>query len=132
MRYRKITSKLICGAVPEAQQDDDLLKSLGVSCVINCVEEPANQLSRWTGSQCYLPQLDDGTARDSALLARGIEFFKNSIGIVYVHCWEGKRRGPTMAYAILRAEGMLKEEAFSLAVPALDYLGSVEDFLAKK
>lgn len=132
MRYKQLTEKLICGAVPESDQDIPLLESLGVQAVINCVEEPANQRSKWKGLQCYIPQIDDGSVRSPEVLAKGIEFFNTSSCVVYVHCWEGKRRGPTMAYAILRANGMSQDEAYTLISPPPEYVKSVENFLAGK
>ena len=129
MNFRKLTDKLILGAIPEAPEDDTLLRSLGVTDVINCIEEPANLRSKWTGNQCYLPQIDDGLPRNFSLFTKGLNFFNKSTGIVYVHCWEGKRRGPTMAYVILRANGMSEAKATSLALPPYDYLVSAEEFL---
>jgi len=116
MNFDFITARIICGAIPEASSDAVLLQTLGVTCVINCVEEPANKCSKWNGEQCFLPQLDDGNPRDTELVKKGIDYFKSSTGKVYIHCWEERRRAPAMVYAILRSLGMSKESAYSLLI----------------
>jgi hypothetical protein len=132
MNYRKLTDRLIVGAVPEQNEDVVMLEDLGVTGVINCIEEPANLRSKWTELQCHLPQHDDGTKRDPALFAKGVQFFRNTPGVIYVHCWEGRRRGPTTAYAILRSTGMHADDAFTLVSPPKSYRDDVEEFIEKR
>jgi hypothetical protein len=134
MRWYRLTERLLCGAVPEAREDDQLLRGLGVARVINCVEEPANQRSCWAGPQLLLPQVDDGGPRDPRQLLRALDYYRGA-GVVYVHCWEGRRRGPATAYAVLRGSGYGREEAEKMLTGSSGsdawkvYHESVENFI---
>lgn len=50
-------------------------------------------------------------------LAKGVEFMQRHIkkgGSVYVHCWQGEGRAPTMMAAYLISEGMTADQALNL------------------
>lgn len=87
----------------------------------------------------WLPQVDNGQERDPHQYSNGIRFameaFEELPHKVYCHCADGVNRGPTMAYAILRAFGMPQAKAISMiriARPCVDfynvanYVNSVE------
>lgn len=115
MQYSQITNRIYMGAVPESVGDSDLLLSLGITHVINCIESPANTLSLWSGPQCLCPQYDDSSPRDPEVLQRGINYYHSyPYGIFYVHCWVGKMRSAAMVLAILTSDGMDMAEALQL------------------
>lgn len=62
----------------------------------------------------HLPTIDNN-APSLSNLQQGVNFIhehiRNGEG-VYIHCWEGLGRGPTMATAYLVSTGMLPEEAW--------------------
>lgn len=87
----------------------------------------------------HLPQKDDGTMRPPGQYRTGIRWAFEALQFptykIYAHCQSGLNRGPTMAFALLRAFGFSKEmaiEAIRVARPQVtfykvpNYLASVE------
>lgn len=65
----------------------------------------------------YLPT-QDNTAPSLEHLQQGVAFIKRELeehpnGAVYIHCWEGLGRGPTMAAAYFVATGCTPDEAWA-------------------
>lgn len=63
----------------------------------------------------YLPT-GDNEAPSLLHLEQGVDFIRDHIKQgegVYIHCWEGLGRGPTMAAAYLVSEGMSPENAWA-------------------
>ena len=91
----------------------ETLKAWGVTAIVNMRRhhpftppEPVRVL-RLPTTDHTAPNLDD--------LKRGAEFIREEIergGAVYVHCREGRGRGPTMAAAYLVSTGMTPDEAW--------------------
>jgi dual specificity MAP kinase phosphatase len=62
----------------------------------------------------YLPTVDNHAPTLEAL-REGVDFIRDEIargGQVYVHCWEGVGRGPTMAAAYLVSTGLTPSESW--------------------
>ncbi len=61
----------------------------------------------------HLPT-NDNEAPSVEHLSEGVDFIRAEAarGLVYIHCWEGLGRGPTMAAAHFVAKGMSPEEAW--------------------
>lgn len=87
----------------------------------------------------YLPTVDNH-APPLAYLSQGAAFIQEEIksgGRVYIHCWEGVGRAPTMAAAYLVSTGMTPAEAWVLIRrmrpfirPTLAQIEQVERFAA--
>lgn len=112
-----INNRLLVGAIIENEADAVFLKHGGITHVINCMrcndEEP--WVRRFGMSYLYNALEDDGKPKP-------VEWFKTTIewalpvlvhprNKLYVHCRGGQQRGPSNAYAILRALGMTSEQA---------------------
>jgi protein-tyrosine phosphatase len=68
-----------------------------------------------TAHYLYLPTLDN-TPPTLENLQRGAEFIAGEIargGKVYIHCWEGVGRAPTMTAAYLVSTGLTPDEAWA-------------------
>lgn len=106
--FSKITPGVFVGGQPGAYLFEQLI-SRGFSGVINlryefnyAMEMPAAELE-----YKYIPVVDNEAPRLDQL-ACGVEFINAHLaqkGKVYIHCWEGLGRGPTMAAAYLVACG---------------------------
>lgn len=92
------------------------LRSRGITAVVNMRKEHDDARAGIAPSRyLYLPTRDN-TAPSLEHLHQGIEFIQSEIesgGQVYVHCWEGVGRAPTMAAAYLVSQGMTPNEAWA-------------------
>lgn len=95
------------------------LRDEGVTNVIDCRSEfDAETIYRDTGVELFRCRTDDdGRPKDSAWFARGVTYaqsvLQNPASKLLVHCSHGIQRGPSMAYAILRALGWTRAGAES-------------------
>ncbi|MGB7338005.1 MAG: dual specificity protein phosphatase family protein [Phototrophicaceae bacterium] len=117
-RLSEITPKIFIGGQP-ADSFWSELADWGVSGVVNmrgeydysAIVNPMNLPLKWI----HLPTVD--TNAPSLLhLEQGVDFIKKIIREtdqgVYIHCWEGLGRGPTMAAAYFVSEGLSPDEAW--------------------
>jgi dual specificity phosphatase 3 len=101
----------------EKESDAAFLRDGGVTHVINGMRE--NTEEKWVlgvgMSYLHVPVEDDGKPK-------AVEWFKTAIewalpilacprNKLYVHCRGGNQRGPSLAYAILRATGLKPSDA---------------------
>ena len=114
-RYGYITPNLIVGGQP-GQRAWEYMHELGVTAVINMRSEYDYEIKLESGSIEYmnLPTIDH-TAPTIEHLQEGVTFIQEHIengDKVYLHCWEGLGRGPTMAAAYLVTTGMTPDAAW--------------------
>jgi protein-tyrosine phosphatase len=126
-RYSWITPQILLGGQP-ARRVWPALAALGVKGVINLRAEYdyLDRLARTTDQVRYLhlPTVDN-TAPTLEQLAEGVRFMREILskdGKVYIHCWEGLGRGPTMVAAYLVSTGLTPDEAW-------DYIRTVRPFI---
>lgn len=115
-RFNRITPQIILGGQP-ARRHLIKLAQAGVTGVINMREEYSyrDEIGLTNLNYLELPTADNTppTAQD---LQRGVEFIRNEIeqgGSVYIHCWEGLGRAPSMVAAYFISQGDMPEEAWS-------------------
>lgn len=108
-----VTHRVATGGSLETLNNLKELQSLGITHIINARSEfnDATLFNRslafhylWNGVD------DDGHAKPTAWFKKAIDFALPALSLpgnkVYVHCQAGINRGPSLAYAILRAQGM--------------------------
>lgn len=115
-RFTRITPQIILGGQPARHVLDDLARA-GVTGVVNMRAEYnyAAEVGAANLHYIYLPT-SDNTAPSLKHLAEGVQFIQTEIdagGSVYVHCWEGLGRGPTMAAAYFVSQGDSVAEAWA-------------------
>jgi protein-tyrosine phosphatase len=115
-RFSYIAPYLIIGGQPARRRWKKMFAS-GVKGVINLRDEYNYELKVKFGDikYLYLPTIDN-EAPAAHHLADGVSFIREIIreeGKIYIHCWEGLGRGPTMAAAYLISTGMTPEEAWT-------------------
>ncbi len=126
-RYSWITPNILLGGQP-ARRLWKPLTSVGVTGVINLREEYnyADEIGGMGSlfKYLYLPTRDN-TAPTLAHLEQGVQFMRDVLkagGKLYIHCWEGLGRGPTMVAAYLVSEGLTPDEAWA-------YIRNVRPFI---
>lgn len=92
------------------------LRAWGVTSIVNLrVESDDQRLQRALDRYLYLPVID-GQPPALEQLERGADFIAGEIaagGAVYVHCWQGVGRAPTLAAAYLVSAGQPLEAAWA-------------------
>ncbi|GAB4514612.1 MAG: hypothetical protein OHK0046_16970 [Anaerolineae bacterium] len=114
-RYSRISPRIILGGQPATRVLSRLMAA-GVVGIINMRAEHdyAEQADLLDLKYIYLPTIDQ-SAPSLKDLWRGIAFIDESVkegGSVYIHCWEGLGRGPTMAAAYFVSQGASPTEAW--------------------
>jgi dual specificity phosphatase 3 len=108
-----VTLRLATGAALQSPNDVDAIAAAGITDVIDCrndfndtgllASHPAIKVL-WNGTT------DDGKPKPPQWFGKGIAFALEALSQphrkVYAHCAAGINRGPSMAYAILRAQGL--------------------------
>jgi dual specificity phosphatase 3 len=123
--FSKITERLFCGGAIESAADVAELIEAGVTHVINArqtrSEESLIKALCWRSSTKYLwnPTKDDDVhPKPVAWFGNAVRFALATLAhprtIVLTHCRHGKNRGPSLAYAILRAHGWPRHDAYIL------------------
>jgi dual specificity phosphatase 3 len=117
--FSRITERLFCGGQIKSAADVAELVGAGVSHIINAQHEHSDTSRIWTLSYLWDPTEDDdvhpkpvtwfGNAVDFALAA-----LARPGTVVLTHCAHGVNRGPSLAYAILRAQGWPRHDAYAL------------------
>lgn len=117
-RYSWITPNILLGGQP-ARRLWSILDDIGVQGVINMRAE-YDYLDEMGGTggrfeYLYLPTVDN-TAPTIEHLQQGVTFANRILdngGKLYIHCWEGLGRGPTMVAAHLVSKGLTPDEAWA-------------------
>jgi protein-tyrosine phosphatase len=114
-RFGRIAPQIILGGQP-ARRILPILARAGVTGVVNLRKE--FDYERDIGGAklryLYLPTVDN-EAPSLEHLALGVNFIKEEVtkgGSVYIHCWEGLGRGPTMTAAYLVSTGLSPQAAW--------------------
>lgn len=123
--YSIITPKIIVGRLPCCRECFDSLYDIGVTHIMNACQEPGYTIKADVFNRLYPdiiyfqnPELDDG------IVPKPVEWFWKAInfadtvssGKLFIHCFEGRNRAPSLAYVILRSHlyNMSPEEARTL------------------
>jgi len=125
-----VTERLAVGAALQSQSDVEAIVAAGITHVIDCRKDFNDTASLachravtvlWDGTA------DDGQPKPPAWFRKGIEFALYALAQphhkIYVHCAAGVNRGPSMAYAILRAQGLQSTTAERLIRTARPIVG---------
>ncbi|MCA9913710.1 MAG: dual specificity protein phosphatase family protein [Anaerolineae bacterium] len=115
-RFSRITPQIYLGGQPQAAR----LKALaarGITAVVNMRSEyQYPQETQW-GAMKYLHlPTTDHTAPTLDHLFEGVTFIEEQVakgGKVYIHCWEGLGRGPSMTAAYFISQGLSLDEALA-------------------
>jgi len=96
-----------------------VLVTVGITCVIDCQQElDDSPVLAKLGHYVWCPALDDGAPKPATWFQPGIQLalqvLSQGNGTVYTHCAAGVNRGPSMAYAVLRALGIPPDVAMQL------------------
>jgi dual specificity MAP kinase phosphatase len=113
-RFSRITPQIYLGGQPKAARLQALAER-GISAVVNMRSEYDYPVETQWGEVEYLHlPTTDNTAPALADLHKGVRFIEKEVdegGKVYIHCWEGLGRGPTMTAAYFISQGMTPVEA---------------------
>lgn len=113
-RFTEITPQLFVGG-QYSRRGWQTLKARGVTAVVNMRSEYDDERTGLAiESHLRLPTIDN-TPPSIENLMKGVAFIQREIergGKVYVHCWEGVGRGPTMAAAYLISTGLTPQQAW--------------------
>lgn len=131
-RYNRITPQIILGGQP-AGRHLVRLAQVGVTGVINMRDEYsyADEVGQSNLNYLELPTVDN-TAPTLDDLRAGIAFIEHEIergGSVYIHCWEGLGRGPSMAAAYFISQGDTPEEAWARIRQARPFIRPTDEQL---
>jgi dual specificity MAP kinase phosphatase len=116
-RFSRLGDGLWLGGQPRRRGLERLMEA-GVTGFVNMrSEHNYEQLVEATGGPRYLHlPTDDNTAPTLDHLSQGVDFIREEVegrqGGVYIHCWEGLGRGPTMAAAYYVSQGYTPEAAW--------------------
>jgi len=117
--FSRITERLFCGARIESAADAAELVGAGVTHIINARHTRCD--ASLIGNLSYLwnpTEDDDGHPKPVAWFGNAVEFALAALArpgtVVLTHCAHGRNRGPSLAYAILRAQGWPSLEAYAL------------------
>ena len=110
-----LTPRLAVGSMPLEPGEVARLLAKGVTHVLNVSDMPSAMLANDLRlTYLHNPAADDGGLKPKSWFARSLRFALPAIrggGTVYVHCYAGLNRGPSTAYAILRAYGWSRAQA---------------------
>jgi protein-tyrosine phosphatase len=117
--FSKIHERLYCGGQINDANDIQLIVAAGITHVINAQAERTLSDDLLGGlGYLWCPTADDGQH------PKPVEWFRNAIdfalaamstqGRVLAQCGAGNNRGPSLAYAILRAQGLNASAAMTL------------------
>lgn len=115
-RFTHITPEIWLGAQP-AKWVWPTLSKAGITGVVNLRQEYdyQHEIGSLPLKYLYLPT-EDNTAPTLDQMRRGAAFITTEIqqgGRVYIHCWEGLGRGPTMAATYFVSIGATPAEAWA-------------------
>jgi protein-tyrosine phosphatase len=116
-RFTQLSPKIILGGQPSSNVIEALVTHRGVTGFVNMRSEYdyARHVTYPDVRYLQLPT-EDNTAPTLENLMTGVDFIREQVakgGSVYIHCWEGLGRGPTMAAAYFVSTGMTPLQAWS-------------------
>jgi protein-tyrosine phosphatase len=118
--FNFVTSRLaVGGAIGDAISAQALIAT-GITDIVDCQAEfDDHVLLEQPGiTVLWIGVGDDGVPKPVDWFQKGIEFALTALALphrkVYAHCAAGVNRGPSMAYAILRAWGFSGEAAMAM------------------
>lgn len=114
LAYSQITPQLMVGGQHYRHGLRELAQR-GVTAVVNMRGEHDDRLGGVALEHYLHLPTKDGHPPSLEHLRLGVEFIRTHIdagGKVYIHCWEGVGRAPTMAAAYLASTGMTPEAAW--------------------
>jgi protein-tyrosine phosphatase len=116
-RFTQLSPKIILGGQPSSNVIEALVTHRGVTGFVNMRSEYdyARHVTLPDVQYLQLPTVDN-TAPSLENLMKGVEFIRAQVekgGSVYIHCWEGLGRGPTMAAAYFVSTGMTPQQAWA-------------------
>lgn len=115
-RFSRITPQIYLGGQPQAARLKELA-ARGITAVVNMRSEYDYPKETHWGAMDYLHlPTTDNTAPSLEHLFEGVKFIEKEVaegGKVYVHCWEGLGRGPSMTAAYFISQGMTLDEAIA-------------------
>jgi protein tyrosine phosphatase (PTP) superfamily phosphohydrolase (DUF442 family) len=118
--FSRITERVFVGAQISGPADVTDLKAAGVTHVIDANTDDETGDFPATGSIFLLsnPTQDDGSHKPVEWFRVAVSFGIRALGlpgsIVLAHCAAGVNRGPSLALAIMRAQGFGYGQAFAL------------------
>lgn len=130
-----ITERLATGGAVDTVADVKTVVAAGIDTLIDCRAEFAQAADfgaylagAWPQlTYCSCPTVDDGMPKDAAWFAPGIAAALTALerpqSRVLAYCSLGINRGPSMAYAILRALGYAGDDAFDLLIAKRPLVG---------
>jgi hypothetical protein len=115
-RFTRITPELYCGG-QHLRRGLPILKGRGITAIINMRREADDARKKRTLARyLHLPTIDN-TPPTLEHLFEGVQFIQTELsqgGKVYIHCWEGVGRAPTMTAAYLVSTGLSTAEAWAM------------------
>jgi len=122
--YSFITYRLAIGAALTCAEDVAVLRGVGINAVIDLrAEFDDGPLFAGSAIQyCWNPAQDDGVRKSVEWFKKSLDFAMPLLAMpgnkILCHCEGGMNRGPSTAYAILRALGFSPLQAHSWIVVA--------------
>lgn len=122
--FSKITERLYCGAAIHSISDLTQIETSGITHIVDAQVEHNDASLLIAGHWPLERYLYDATA-DDGVHPKPVGWFKATLDfampllsrpgwVVLTHCALGHNRGPSLAYAILRAQGFTSAEALNL------------------
>jgi predicted protein tyrosine phosphatase len=115
--YGWITPSILLGGQPASRVWERLM-ARGITGIINLRDEYdyRAEIAHLPLRYLYLPTIDNTPPSPEHFIA-GVQFLDDEIergGKVYVHCWEGLGRSPTIVAAWLVKHGMTPDDAWGM------------------
>jgi protein-tyrosine phosphatase len=117
--FSRITGRVFCGGQINDSADVNELVAAGVTHIIDAQVERDDAPLMTSGLHyLWVPTADDGVhPKPVEWFSRAIEFAMPALGVpggvVFTHCAAGVNRGPSLAYAIMRAQGWSAADAMA-------------------
>ncbi len=128
-----VTARVATGGGLWDEADARAVLDAGITHVVTAARELEDDVRRLLAGRAHHlanGTWDDGTAKRTAWFARSITFSLRALDAdpnarVLLHCGAGINRGPSAAYAVLRALGHEPEEAYELITAARPFAGII-------
>jgi predicted protein tyrosine phosphatase len=128
--YNFITPRLATGAALTGPDDVQVLIDAGITHVIDCIAGSPDAPLFAAHPEIHLlynGTEDDGQPKPPSWFGKSIVFALHALAArhhrVYAHCAAGVNRGPSTAYAIMRAAGWSPNDAEALIRAARPQVG---------
>lgn len=110
------------------------LKKWGVTAIVSMRSRQSFDITKLGWAKFLHLPIPDKTPPSLEQLDKGVQFIKDEIasgGSVYVHCFWGEGRGPTMAAAYLSTTGLTVDDAFKLIKKARPFIRPTDEQVAR-